>query len=424
MRARSASISLFPLLWIALWASAEDADRITFDMDRLTVRIASQTVNGWQVGTGFLVGSGDHVVTNLHVIDGANEIYALQGQRHANGEREVFRSAAHVLQIEARKDLAILQLETPFSHVGARFSPRSALAERQPVCVVGFPSAGDRSEDLHVLAEPKFANGIISAFGALETGTRVIQTDAAVNPGNSGGPMFNECGYVVGIVVQKSLASVVAVDEFGAATQERVPLGEGIGWAIQVDELLPELERAGLQPILEQSRCRPSAVPQRDPLMLGLLALTALLAALALIVALTKGGRRKVREGVTRAFQVVRPSAPVPGIPVQGLVRGYRLVGIAGPHRGSEHPLNGALVLGRDPDQCQLVVQQQNHLVSKRHCTLYLNQEGGVTLEDHSTNGTFIEGQGRLAQGVRRPLRPGDRICLGDDKIMYELRAG
>lgn len=422
MRACTAPVTLFWMLWLTAAGSAQDIDRITESMDRLTVRIAARSVNGWQVGSGFLVGEGDHVVTNLHVIGQAEEVVVLQGLR-ANGEREVFKSPAEIIRVEAQKDLAILRLEAPFSRLGARFSPRETLVERQPVCVVGFPSAGDRSEDIQVLSEPKFANGIISAFGALESGTRVIQTDAAVNPGNSGGPMFNECGQVVGIVVQKSLASVVAVNELGVATQERVPLGEGIGWAILVDELLPELEAAGLLPGVERVRCRPEAAPQRDPLLLGLLLLTALLAGLALIVALTKSGRRRVREGVTRVFQVAKPPqvGAANATQVAAQTR-FVLVGLAGPHKDSEMPLLSTLVLGRDPDQCQLVIAYQNRLVSKRHCTLHLNPDGTVALEDHSSNGTFIEGHGRLSPGVRRTLRPGERFSLGDGQVMYGLR--
>ncbi len=159
--------------------------------------------------------------------------------------------------------------------------------------------------------------------------------------------------------------------------------------------------------------------------MLGLLALTALLAGLALIVALTKGGRRRVREGMTRAFQVARPpqvgmAGPAPAAPRSSFV----LVGLAGPHRNSEIPLHRSLVLGRDPDQCQLVVSSQNHLVSKRHCTLHLNPDGSLALEDHSSNGTFIDGQGRLSPGERRPLRPGERFSLGDQQVMYGVRLG
>jgi len=83
-----------------------------------------------------------------------------------------------------------------------------------------------------------------------EQGLGLYQIDAAINPGHSGGPIFNEAGRIIDVSVMKSLTLVPTISpdaqgkpEWGL---ERVPLAENIAWAIQIDELLPGLRSLGL----------------------------------------------------------------------------------------------------------------------------------------------------------------------------------
>ena len=110
----------------------------------------------------------------------------------------------------------------------------------------GYPGAAHRS--VRDFGRVSFSEGIISKFTELDSPDgiiRHIQITAPVNPGNSGGPLFNESGEVVGINVQKALTAVLVADSSAplGVRQERVPLGEGIAWAILSDELIVELDR-------------------------------------------------------------------------------------------------------------------------------------------------------------------------------------
>ncbi|MBP6808314.1 MAG: trypsin-like peptidase domain-containing protein [Chromatiaceae bacterium] len=82
----------------------------------------------------------------------------------------------------------------------------------------------------------------------------LIQSSTATNPGNSGGPLFDEAGRVMGINTLKSMAAVMTLDPQTGLALQRVVLGEGLGWAVASDALLPLLERAGIPYQVSQAR--------------------------------------------------------------------------------------------------------------------------------------------------------------------------
>jgi S1-C subfamily serine protease len=260
---------ILTLLIMSFFTSAQAADDIINRMEQSTVRISRVlNLNGrieindkaigpgpveFGSGSGFLV-EGNHVVTNAHVaVDreaAVNElITALAEQLNIVVPRDVVdakvagaehfialgpnnRINAQLLWRSETKDLAVLKLERNLNRPAVmEFSPRAMVKKAQKVLAMGFPGAGDMGGAS--LFEVKITAGIISALDvtAPSTGTKYYQTDAPLNPGNSGGPLFNEGGQVVGINVAKIM-------EHGV---------EGVGYAIQVDELLPELGKLGIR---------------------------------------------------------------------------------------------------------------------------------------------------------------------------------
>ncbi len=133
------------------------------------------------VGSGFFITTDGVILTNAHVIDGADEVYVKMT------DKREFK--AKVIGLDRRSDVAVLKVEgTNFPRVPLGDSGRSKVGEW--VIAIGSPF------DL----ENTVTAGIISAK-ARETGDLVpfIQTDVAVNPGNSGGPLINMRGEVIGI---------------------------------------------------------------------------------------------------------------------------------------------------------------------------------------------------------------------------------
>jgi S1-C subfamily serine protease len=173
-------------------------------------------------GTGFVWDAAGHIVTNFHVIQGAN------GARVTLSDQSVFD--AQLVGAFPDRDLAVLRIEAP----QAKLPPLALGTSRdlqvgQRVYAIGNPFGLDQTLTI----------GIVSALGREiesfnnRTIRGVIQTDAAINPGNSGGPLLDSAGRLIGVNTQIASPS-------GASA--------GIGFAIPVDEvnrIVPRLIKDG-----------------------------------------------------------------------------------------------------------------------------------------------------------------------------------
>ncbi len=139
-------------------------------------------------GTGFVV-APDRVLTNHHVIDGCARILA----RTSDGR---WLAATVQGQADARLDLALLAVPgNPGPTLAFRGTP--AVRRGEGVVAYGFPLSGLLSSD------PKLTRGEINAFGGIGNDQTRFQISAEVQPGNSGGPLLDMQGNVVGVVVAK-----------------------------------------------------------------------------------------------------------------------------------------------------------------------------------------------------------------------------
>jgi hypothetical protein len=137
-------------------------------------------------GSGFFFRRPNYVMTNFHVVEGHHTVtLELQNEE---------RCRATVLLVSQHLDLAVLQVDANFADVKpAEFCEGDTLALSDKITTAGFP-----------LGSPfAITEGIVSSPRQKVGGRFLIQTDAAVNPGNSGGPMFNSEGKVCAVTVSK-----------------------------------------------------------------------------------------------------------------------------------------------------------------------------------------------------------------------------
>jgi len=412
-------LALMLIVYLA-WATPASADSLTEAMRASTVPVVCvASPSNLGTGSGFLVADGKHVVTNRHVVACIDEGGKV-GIMAANDEL----IQAAVLWQSAAKDLAILRVEKNPGGQVVSFATRSAMDERDKVIVAGYPGAALRST--RDFGRVSFAEGIISKFTELDSpeGTvKHIQITAPVNPGNSGGPLFNELGQVVGINVQKSMTAVLVVDPAApqGIRQERVPLGEGVAWAILSDELLVELERLHLP--FKVSRTKPNSMEAefgRQPVLFALMGLTMVLTIAAVCLLANRRSRVVIRDVVTRGrgaiTQRVASPAKVPQKPV--------LRCITGPYANSAVPLDTEqIAIGRDASLCQLVLPADATDVGRRHCTVrWDNTHENFLLEDcWTSNGTFMDNGERIDSAKPRCLKPGERFYLANKRYQFEV---
>lgn len=148
-------------------------------------------------GTGFVVSANGHIVTNNHVIEGCSDL-----KGNLTGE------AAMVLRVvssDANNDLALLQApSTATFKEFARIRDRS-IRSGDSVVAIGFPFHGLLTSDFTV------TTGIVSSLSGMRNDSRFLQISAPVQPGNSGGPLFDATGQIVGVVTGKLDGLRVAV---------------------------------------------------------------------------------------------------------------------------------------------------------------------------------------------------------------------
>jgi S1-C subfamily serine protease len=149
---------------------------------------------GGSSGTGFFVSSQGHILTNHHVVENCNSIsVALNG--------EVSQSARLVTH-DSKNDLALLT--TTGFKPSAVATMRLGVRLGENIFVYGFPLSG------LLASSGNFTTGSVTATAGLGDDTTMLQLSAPVQPGNSGGPVFDQNGNVVGVIVSKLNALRIA----------------------------------------------------------------------------------------------------------------------------------------------------------------------------------------------------------------------
>ena len=182
------------------------------------VSISSMTSSGTSSGTGIIMSQDGYVITNHHVITGALVISVL------TNDNQEFEAA--LVGSDEMSDLAVLKIDARGLQA-AEFGDSSKLRVGDSVVAIGDP--------LGVQLRGTMTNGIISAINRdLTVGDRTmtfIQTNAALNNGNSGGPLINCYGQVIGI-------NTVKMSSYYTATASV----EGLGFAIPISVAKPIID--------------------------------------------------------------------------------------------------------------------------------------------------------------------------------------
>lgn len=193
---------------------AADWKTVAREVSGSVVSIQAALSNGTAKGSGAIVSAKGYIVTNNHVISGAQQIQVTL----SNGQMYT----AQVVGTDTTTDLAVIKLDNPPSDLKAvEFADSDKLAVGEDVMAIGNPLGYDDTATTGIVSALNRPVTVTDDSGS-DIVTNAVQIDAAINPGNSGGPTFNAAGQVIGI--NSSIASTATSSDSAGSI--------GIGFAI------------------------------------------------------------------------------------------------------------------------------------------------------------------------------------------------
>lgn len=419
-------------------AAGSDGESAVSSARNGVVRILAALSDGSaNLGSGFAVGQAGEpsavFVTNKHVVENSTAVYLLLDDRWSETEDGSALNMEYVVRCdvvyepETYPDYAILLADRIVTERVALPLMPAALAEPgETIYAIGFPSVSDQvtvNYTANVDTVTVTAGTISRLAHMTETDTDVIQIDANINHGNSGGPLITEEGYVIGL------------NTYG--------YGDNINLAVQSDYVISRLnDLVDIGTLYEFEYTLITDRSEGSGMMTTVLICVGLLAAAAVVAVLilrrnrkpaTAAGYQKDSSGggsnnsswkkddhsstFPKTGQVDEIGETQPAEPQEEL----RIVGVNGHFAGRRFALTGTLRLGRLPDQNDLVFPADTTGVSGVHCVVRLTS-GGATLTDlGSSFGTFLNGQNKIPPQQPTALKLGDTFALGSQRQTFRL---
>lgn len=380
---------------------------------------------GLATGTGFAIGEKDksvnYFITNNHVVcDSPSTVYIILDEMF-NDRGEFQGIPVEVVEAWETPDLAVLKTSSPITERKAiPLLSAESLEVTQPVFALGFPGVADDVNDNggnmpSSIDEITVTAGTVTKTRASVGGADCIQIDAYINHGNSGGPLMDENGCVVGI------------NTCGA---------DGTNYSIYIDYVIQYLEDSGLPYYSAgQSGINGKELPLTQG---GIVAGVIIIGAAAFYFTRgKKNGPPIPAVGMPAAMQPIQsvnPAEPeekarekVENNKVEGnspqlvVAREISLVATRGIFAGQKFGVADRLLMGRDPRRCQIIFPEKTPGVSGLHCEVARTQSGIELIDKGSTYGTFLQDGTKLRVGQPYYLGQGDAFYLGGRENYFKV---
>lgn len=369
-------------------------------------------------GSGFCVGiEGEPVqfiITNAHVItatdvDGEILGYAREVTIVFDDYNADSTVKAKVLKVFTNGvDLAVLKLEAPTT-LRKPLPLRSAqeMEIMDTVHALGFPAIADDSSGYapSKTEDVTITSGKVTKMQYLDGDTKFMQVDAAISSGNSGGPLVDQNGAVIGINTQVNDPSH----------------GTGLGYALYIDYAMDYFDTLGYPYSLAQSSADAGNSSNSDvigdetikkndsPAWYVYVAIGVAIAAVAAVVYLVL--ERKKKQAVDAGAMVGTIPAPKP-MPSGRGGRQITSIGQTNVLGGKTFPIHGKIVIGRDPASAQIVFPPKTPGISAKHCLVQDLAQGAVVTDLGSTYGTYLENGTRLEVNQPYTILTGEAFFL------------
>ncbi|GHG98455.1 trypsin-like peptidase domain-containing protein [Pseudodonghicola xiamenensis] len=418
-------------------AQAEGFEELVRRADPAMGRILARRADKMAMGSGFVLaptrdGEGWYYLTNAHVVRGAREL--LVGFMN---DGVLYAYEAELAQVSQPLDLAVLRLsalEPRQKGHRLRTLPIAGYEARkgQTVAALGYPGTSDNlgiSLDNVAFFETTLTTGTVSKLmtasweGRRGQALDIVQHTAALNPGNSGGPLLDLCGQVIGLNTQVATFST----DDGIAANDTY-------WASSSTTILDYLQRQHVPFARSADTCRQAeamAVPEAGGVlvtapdtpdgearswtvwivagMIGLIVLT------GGAIAVARRGTATGETGASSGVRAERRRDPVAGHAVLELQTETGETRSLGPEQ-----LRKGVVIGRG---AEAQLRLDHKMLSRNHAELRLDRRRLSLSDLGSTNGTFVNGK-RLAPHQPCQINSCARIALGGLNIRLRSLQG
>lgn len=358
------------------------------------VRIVNAAGNSY--GTGFAVGKkgqpAEYFVTNKHVVDVDDDEQVSQDEKSVfviltDASQPVY---ANVVAVSPDADLAVVKLNGSTNErtpIALRSFKKGELNSNTQVYAIGFPGlseaeldSGAQDQLISTIDTMKVTSGIVSTVidKALTTGGEKIEHSAAINGGNSGGPLVDKNGNLIGVntSVWGSSSGTTTPTYFSISSNEVIALLEA--------NKIPFFTAGGI-----------------DAMMIAIIALAVVL--VVVVILLIAQSQKNKKPGKAPASS------------------NRTLVGETGAMAGKRFPLKGKMLVGRDNPKAAINFPGTKG-VSHNHCMIQYDGQKVTVTDLGSSFGTFIDGQ-KLPANQTVTLHRGHKLQIGNGNETFSLHS-
>lgn len=396
-------------------------------------------------GSGFAIGEEgqpvSYIVTNAHVVVDRYAEYLSTNSTTAKTEVNSRRAdevrvyfsygsndfmRAQIYYINEKKDICILKLPEPTDKRKPLVICRSENIDMDDeYAALGFPFDSDLFMDNTGLAynidDITMTRGAISRKSTDRNGVQVYLIDVDIRSGNSGGPLVNSKGEVVGIntySVYDSKYAVVIDELLAAVNRDVVPytLSTEVSDTAETELTETEITMPSETAETTQAVTEPAGNKSSGGMNIVVTIIAAAFAVLCIVLIVVLVMKNKKGSSA--------PSpAPAAGsaVPEVGVSHTASITGIKGVMAGRSFPVSGSAVIGRNPEKCTICFPVNTQGISGLHCEIRQNGSVYEIIDRGSSCGTFLGSGQKLAENVPTALPSGMYFYLGSTEQLFQI---
>lgn len=395
-------------------------------------------------GTGFAVGKEgeevEYIITNAHVILDETAACVKEGNPLTNAVSAVSLKANDVIvyfsqaanefmhakieYVDEAKDLCILKLPQPTDKRKPLPLLKSGdIDEDDTYAALGFPGKATRYQEETDIT--KDMSDIITTRGGIAgkktdvEGNDVYQIDIEIAPGNSGGPLVNSNGDVVGINTY-----MYGTDNYALQIDELIPLlnandvpytlaSEASASADNGEDSTAEGEEAEAEPAAAEP-----ASDSGNTMMIVIIAIAAVVVIGVVVVVIVVTKNKKPAAAPYNPAPAVNSAPPVQPMRSGGAV----ITGMKGIMANRSFNISGSIVLGRNSQKCNVCFPVDAKGISGVHCQIRQANGGYEIMDLGSSNGTYLGSGQKLTPNVPVYIPDGTYFYLGSAEQLFQIK--